>query len=521
VIPIAPLVWIAVWAIRAAYRKRNGPATPPPASTNVTWRGFVLFLWTLFAWIWLGALGAAVTERTLLAWIASHPQHHGALTATLAGLTPLLMLVVAPGVLLVVGPRWLAWRVLRPLRLRLAARVTIWFTPFLRRTDVAGFARLLDASLGRPVVPPPRASRLRLVIGGKRRPLARPVVRADAWTTCARALEATLQGDRARADLLLAWFDDLPRGARVPRLLRTLAFEELAAGAARRGEWDRVERWTRAGRGRGVRLWRLLARARRGPTAAPARLWLAWLLAPDRRLSLPHVLALTRARLGEVIPAPTAPAAGGAPWTRHVDLLCRASLGAPLETRAALGLLHEWEARLGPDAEAAFRARAIELSVTDGAALWGRLRERVTAELELLLEAAGVSAEALEAHAALGAALAARLRERLFASLHAFLGAGGTLGTPLEEWERWLHMRAAARRLEERAGLGALQTAWHGGLRDTAWNRPCRVFNTYRADAAHACHAMFAWTAALAARLGDEEAARVNASNAAIAAQAA
>lgn len=528
VAPILPLVWIAIWAWRAAQKKKQAATSaPPPQATEITWRACVLFLVHAFLYVWLAGLLGASSEHVLETWLTAHGDwlRAAGIDALVLAFVPLTTTFVAPAVLLIVGPRWLVWRVLRPLRLRRTLRAALWLTPFLRRADVDGLARLVDASLGRPVIPPPpdvEGWRLKLMPRLRPKPLATRVLRADAWSACARAIEAELQGDAARAELLATSFDA------PPRLVRRVAFEFLAVRAAERGDWDAVERYARLGRGRGVRLWRLLARARRAPGVLPARLWLAWLLAPERRRSLPYVRATLRpAAPHAVAVAPVAIIAGSgaAPWTAHLDLLRHASLGTALDGAAVVALLAQWNARLGPEAEAVFRARAIELGVTDGAEMWQRLRAGVVSELELLLAAASVSATALDAHGTLGEILGRRLRERLFVALQPFLQDEGReadeLGTPLEEWERWLQMRDATQHLERHGGANALQTAWLTGLRDTAWNRPCRVFNTYGTDAARTCQTMFTWATELGRRLGDDECARVNASNALIAAKAA
>jgi hypothetical protein len=125
----------------------------------------------------------------------------------------------------------------------------------------------------------------------------------------------------------------------------------------------------------------------------------------------------------------------------------------------------------------------------------------------------------------LSAELINRGRHRLFQAVAAysegFPDAGSIsrpLKSPLEEWEDWVRFRAAVHRLERNGGAESLATAWHNGLRLTAWNWPVYLERAKGEDARWACRVMHTWVADLAERLRDEEAAKVTRENARLAA---
>lgn len=496
-IPVWPFVWIAVW-LWQRHRARNTPGT---AQNLQPYSGRSLALIFIHTPLWAVLMLAVMIVVTAAVEVTLEARRLGG-----GGTAPLLGFasgIVVPPLILRGAPRWLAWRVLRPLGLRRAAHVVIWLAPFLGPHGLPGLRRLLDVSLRHP--PGPGAGE----------------DRAGGWPLWSRAVQAALQGDLTR---VLRLMPALERSAiPMPRLARVYGGELLARAAAARGDWRLVGRAARAGRGRLARLWRLLARAHAGQPVAPWRLRAAWLLAPERRALRAFVDAapIHRAARPRVLPVPArAPA-----WSWHVALLDHVSAGGRLDESNARELLGQWSARTDAAAEAAFRARALELGAADGAARWAELVGQLDDELLALLDAAPLAVGDIAGQGALGARLAARLRDRLHADLDELVAAAHpdsvALDGPVDEWERWLLICEAVERLERRAGLQAVRSAWHNGLRDVAWNRPCRVFNTFGSNAAQACYAMFSWTAALAHRLGDAEAARVNAENARIARKAA
>ncbi|HSM93913.1 MAG TPA: hypothetical protein VLT47_13605, partial [Anaeromyxobacteraceae bacterium] len=236
-IPIGPLVGIAVWA---ALRNREGggtargPAPDGPAAT--------LAQRPVPSWFWAHcgyAVVAAIALTQLGAWAA-----------------PPFVVLYAPW-LLALGAARLG--LVRP------ARLLGDLALFAFRKDPAGAPGFAGAlALARRRVHDERWA-ARLVAGLDRLPVP---VRGAALA--ARGLVAASRGHVEEARDLLGSVEHLdPRIT--PRPVRRIARDWLAADAAARGRWDEVERLARiAGpRSRAVRLLGLVARRLRGGGDAP------------------------------------------------------------------------------------------------------------------------------------------------------------------------------------------------------------------------------------------------------------
>ena len=423
--------------------------------------------------------------------------------------------------LVVLMPHWAVWRICQPLALRRTGLVLLAFV-WGGSEAREGRRRLFEWSLGgggggeeglEDGAP--------LTIRGLAYREAR-LVPADGWTTCAAALKADALEDVAHADRLVGGLTALPPGARVPRTVARLGYESLALAALRRDDWPSVLRRASLGRGRGCRFLRLLARTRLVGDVPPAWLWLAWLMAPHRW----RTFGLMRDALDpglEPSPAASRPPASS-PWALHLRLLDRAARGETIERAQVLQLAESWDGPLGRKNLARLRARALELGVLDPEAACHAVHAAVLADLEVLA-AVGEGAWPQERARpnGLSGLLVAGAENRLYADLEPWVapyrnGGKADIKYPLAEWERWIAFRAALDRLQEALGEEAVVTSWYGGLRLAAWNWPCRLLDAHQERAAWACQVMFEWTAALAERIGDEEAAGTNHKNAGIAA---
>jgi hypothetical protein len=472
-IPVGALIALAVFAVRAANRDRDPAARQPAAQTvdGVTWLVFI------------GQVTALLVVLAFVGW--GWPQ----------------FLIAAWAV--AVGPQWAAWRICQPLGLR---RLGVLLVASAPRGPVAraGRRRLFEWSLGE----------------GKEADTA--LVTADAWTTCAAALRAEARGDTRLADRLARGLAHLPASPRTPPLVARVGFELLAFAAFRRDDWPAVLQRASLGRGRGCRFLRLLARTHLCRDVPPAWLWLAWLAAPRPR----RMRAAVKTALAPTVDrgAPVAAAPALSPWSFHVRTLDRAAAGERIERRTLLHLARVWDGPLGAGGLARLRARALELGVVDPETAVQAVRTELLADLEALASVAvgpwppGGSALS----GSVSGALLGEAEERLHADLEPWIEPYRhkqevEIRYPLAEWERWLTFQEDIGRVEEALGEDALATCWHAGVRLAAWNWPCRILDLHQERAAWICHAMFERTVELAERVGDEEAARVNRSNAATA----
>ncbi len=458
--------------IYRALRGKSAPQTkgyvPPAPATQVAVAQSLLFL--------LGYL-------PFVLWVAIYA----------ANLSPGGWSVTAFFVALVLGcrlPYWLAWRVLGPFGFPLLGRFVLYLAPSIELESSQGNQELFSAAFGGP----PKPERWT----------------ASPWILFAAALRRGSDGSAEGIDQVVEFLCvRTPR--RLPRRLRGQGVELLAWPAVRQGDWEEAQRRLGPGRGRGVRLLRRLAAAHMASAspANPFRLWLAWLLAPERRNTWPLVRSALLS--GQPLQPAEKPAAAPSLWLRHLELLARAGAGRAVSCVEVEALAEGWEAVLGRKSQLRLLTRAVELGAPDAQAAAGALRPAVEAELETLAET--VEGEWPEpARPGLVAQLRRSRLDRLFAAVqsevepfqgHDFADFPRQLDTPLAEMERWLRFRLSLRRLLA-AEAGSLPTAWHNGLRLAACNWPVYLLRTHGSAAYWACREMSAWCETLAREVGDE-----------------
>ena len=498
-VPIVPLIWILSFIVRALLKQRDKRLEQEPGHRPVPARGgsvlsrpvrwsallyvaILLFPVALFAAVWTGELygaGAAVTAFVL----------------TFAGLFQL--------------PHWLAWRVLGPRGWTRTAKGALWLACFTEPDDRRGALELLDA-VYRPVGSPkwePGAGKVTL------------------WTLFALALQAERKKDQARADLIV---EGIRRLEKIPQgTLRRKGIELLAWPAMERREWRKAFDRLEGGKGRGVRLLRLLALAHRplGKPPSVVALRLAWLLAPERRRTRPYLekALAARRRSGPTVPprAEEPLEEGGSVWLRHLRLLSRAAYGRTVRTADLEALATAWQESLEGEGYARVLSRGMELGVQGVAPAANALRDSVAGELDLLARVAEGPWRAGK-----GDGLAGWLRSRQIEGLlrvleretEGFPATGQLareLDPPLVELDRWYRFRLDFERLRAAGGEDALRTAWFNGLRYVACNWPVDLGKAYPDEAGAACREMHLWSASLAGELGDEQISRLSSSNAA------
>ncbi len=450
----APLVWIAIWL----YRRQQGGGNEAAASVTLDGASVFLLIAGFFAAL---VASAIVGPVALLLWLAS--------------------LAVF---------RWAPWRLCRHPRTERLGSLLLAFAPHAYDGQRDRRRALYAAQFGH---------------APKRHMFA------ESWNAATLALQAEADGRAEDADRHVRAL----AGARLAGTVARAGMEALAVAALRRGSWDSVFQRASIGRGRGCRHLRLLARAKVRGDVPRWMLWASWALAPWRRLTCPHVRALTSG----LVVGQAAPAVLEAPPTAsrlHAGLLARAADGGSVD-RATLGRLAQlWDAVLDRRAESALRDRALELGARNPADAVATLRTSIEGDLAALAGVAVGSWPAGAPRGPLESALRSRARDDLHARIqsHArdFEGQP-VLGFPEEEWERWTSLRDAVEAVAEAQGEGALSAAWYGGARTPAWNRPCRILGEHGAEGAWACAVMFEWAARMGDRVGDEEAARVNREN--------
>ena len=486
----AILIWIVIFGLRAMNSGKTPPEGKAPAGQAVEGATVALFFFHLgLVGILLAFVSAGWPQLALYAW------------------------------LVLAFPSWAVWRVCQPLRWRRLG-LALLLLVYGRSQTRAGRRRLFEWSLGGgPETDSPEAD-LPATMRSRRSPRESRLVPADGWTTCAEVLKAEATGAIEDAERLVSGLLELPARTRMPRTVARIGFGLLAEAALRRGDMESVMRRASLGSGRDCRFYRLLARAQIAGDAPEPLLWIAWALSPRR---IRNFRLLRQARSSAAAMAPPTALNSGSPWAAHLQLLERAARGDRYDRHAVLGLAAVWEGHLDAGAEAHLRARALELGVIDAEAACRAVQEQVFADLEALAGQAEGPWPVGE-WGGLGGQLLARAEDRLYGELEPWVepyrqGHKTEVAYPLVEWDRWVSFQAALRRLEEAFGEEAVATAWHGGLRLAAWNWPCRLLALHQERAAWACHAMFEWTAAMAERFGDEEAARVNHENAAVAAR--
>ena len=437
-----------------------------------------------------------------------------------------LVYIVIPITLIRCGPPWLAWRVLRHLGHALPARIIFWFTPGEGKSDLIGFARLVEASGGHDLTatkPPPSTLRKRLRVFFM---LGEQELQGDldAWAVAAHALYAEISGDPQKAGHYIHSFNLLARSSQAPRLVRIFAFEQFALHAAKRGAWGTVANYAAFGAGRSMPLLRLLAKGHITGTCNWALLALYWIIAPCRLATFPYLRSL-------LSPQRSSDAQAATPsdetfQVAHLRLLSDAAEGRPIELVQVLRLAAAWQSALTSESSAAILARGMEVGARDSRGVADAIPEELLAEMEELVAVAtgGLPEDIFvnweEWRETLVGTVVMRLRSRLFQKLEEssakFFDDDAEHAPPLLQcWDTWLAMHDATERLGYLMGTEDVATAWYGGLQITAWNGACRVSNTYGSKGNWISYLMFSWVVRIADIVEDEEAARVNRNNAA------
>ena len=479
IVPIGPIVWILVRIFRGL-RGQSAPQTqgyvPPVKGRPISIAQILIYFLVYLPLSLTVAIFAGDATADGWGWPVAF------------GLTLLFLCR---------GPYWLAWRVLGPFGFPVLGRVALRLATSFRLETLQGHQELFSAAYGGA---PPKPERWA----------------GNPWSFFVVALRRKSDGNRDGIDQVL----ELLKGRhtqRLPRRLLSQGVELLAWPALRDGDWEEARRRLVHGRGRGVRLLRRLGAAHAETPAAkqpsPLWLWLAWLLAPERRRTLCMVrAALARQQAGEASFAEER-AAGESVWRRHLALLARAAAGRAVSAGEVEALAVDWDAVLGPSSHLRLLTRAAELGAPDAQAAAAALRPAIEAELASLAEA--VEGDWPEPEAAGG--LVARMRrgrqDRLFAAIqaevepflrHSFASFPRRLDTPLAEMERWLQLRLSLRKLLA-SEAGALSTVWYNGFRLAACNWPVYVLQAHGREAYWACREMSVWCEDLAREMGDQE----------------
>lgn len=483
--PVAPIVILLVWLVRSlAGRKDQAGTVPAARATQSRISLGHLFLFGFFYLPLAGILTAAVADQTKSSWL---------------GLLSFAAAIFAA----CMGPRWLAWRILGPWGLPAVGRAMLWLAPSFTLPTFRGNLELFSAAFG-----------------GEPKPQRWT---AGPWLLFARVLRGDREGDPGRMEALLELLRDFPSW-RLPWRLRGQGFELLAWRAIQAGDWEEALRRLAHGRGRGVRLLRRVASAHTGGGASPALLWLAWLLAPERRRTRPLVLAIVDPERTEPPRAHTfreeAAARDGGVWLRHLKLLADAAEGRPVSPPDIEAVAEDWEDAFRKAGRMRLLSRGAELEVPDVQAVVAGVRPALRAELEAVAEGVDGPWPEPRRRDSLAAEVCRRRLDRLYATVQLevdpFLGGKGfqrKLDDPLAELERWLQFRRDLRRLLEASGENALPTSWYGGLRIAACNWPVFLLRTYGLDAHWACRQMFRWSEAQARRMDDQEIVKLSRGN--------
>ena len=292
--PIVPLVWLLI-AIYRALKGRGGnpPAGQRRAAAEITGplgvsRGFYIALYLSFITLPLGLFGMA---------LAGEESDNLSLALLAGGLCVYASFQ---------GPHWLAWRVLAP-------------RGWIPRGQGGALAGVPSE--------PRRSERSGSAPRGRLRPgLAAGSGQGDGLDGLRSGSRGRGGGSAARGPdpLRIHRFGKLPRNR-----LRTQGVELVAWPALRRHDWRRVQRRVEEGRGRGVRLLGLIARAHLDAPPRSPFFWLAWALAPNRRATLPYVReALAARRKRGPASRPSRPVRQGRPAASGC-VTCGSSSGPP------------------------------------------------------------------------------------------------------------------------------------------------------------------------------------------------
>jgi hypothetical protein len=470
---------LAIFLLRWLYARNQGKSAGGGSLFSPSGRRIIRVLLHVLLLLLLPILLGALAEQGTAAIGVRHRELGKALSVA----TAILVLPISAW-LVYIAPHWLAWRILGPAGFVRLARAVLWSGPH-PVGQRAGAGACLSASFAVP-----------------------DAWRADPWTVLALAVCAEREGEPRLAETLLA---PLLAEDGLPRRLRTYGLEIAARHAAARGDRAAVARRAAAGRGRGARLLRLLARAHQEEPPQRSSLLPAWGWAAGRRASrgwIPDPSGTTADSAN--VPAAPLEDAGKSPFESHLGLLAAAATCRPFTAESVIALSRSWERRLTPGAGESFEARGRALGVRaldEGA--WA-IRHSLVAELELLAATARGDWPAVAAESLAGE-VQRRGCERLLAGLSAwtagFPESGGIarpLEPPLAEWQSWAGLRMAVERLRAVGGPAAVQAAWYGeGLRLTACNWPVHLGKVYGVSAFWACHSMHRWSAHLAGSVAD------------------
>jgi hypothetical protein len=494
------LVWILLFLVRVLWRavqSRRGKPSPPPAGPS---RFGLLNLVLVVVYV------AAVVPffEVPAVTVASSDLPPWALWTAV----PLLAVGAAYGAFAL--PHWLAWRILGPWRITAPGRVLLALGVFPSAGARQGAGQLYDARFGRDWDDRTTAASL--------------------WTIGGAAVQAEAAGEVERAEALLAALRRLPPKVRLPRRVRAVVGEALAAAAARRGDWQRARARAVWGRGRGVWFLRRAALVHLGRPAAPWILAALWLLAPGRIGNWPlwratlAKLADRRTRMPSVEQAAARPdPAVLGPHHAHLQLLARAADGRGVRVDEVETLAATWVTALSEAEGAELARRGLELGGLEVGDLRDALSRAIRDDLEALAEVAeGIWSAALDGP--LGELRRRRL-DRAYAAVDDEIAAFDRAGAgresrdmdyPLAELERWLAFRERVETLLRIGGEEALVTAWHNGLRTTVCNWPVFLVRRRGADAAWVACFMHPWSAELAERVGDMDIHKLSSENARI-----
>lgn len=432
-------------------------------------------------------------------------------------------------VLLRTVPPWLAWRVCRPLKLSFLGRFCFWFTLGAKARELENFADLLNASCGIPPGSPPVEKsgvkeKIQRFLKVKNNP--RPLV-VDAGTIMALALAAEFQGDSQQARRQLQAFALCPPGMKIPRMLRRLAFEELAWCSATRGDWSSVRYYARRGGRRGTLLLRWLADAALTGRVHRFRLWFAWLVAPARGRTLALVQDALRRTEAPFTPQSALPVPEESLRGTHLRLLRQAADGLPVSMTTVFALARRWDGEFNHRRAEMLLQRGLALGARDVLGIAARIHESVLDELE---ELAVVADGAMPADMVLtlkdekpsGAAqLALRLKNRMYDDIsrvqrlfrEQIKEAALTDEAILQSWEQWLALQEAVAWCQCLLGPEELATLWYNGLQTDAWNGACDLSKACGHRVAWISILQCYWVAEIAEQVGDEEAKTTNQKN--------
>lgn len=432
-IPVAPLVWFAIWAMR----RRGGPASAPPPDGPAT----------------------RLLQRSIPTWFWVHLLYPFLLAPVLILVRGAVSMALVLAALTVLYFPWSWARLVARAGWIRGARLFGWLALFTCRKDRKGGPWLAAALALCARRRHDEKAAQRIAEGAARVPA--PVRGA---TLAALGLVAASRGHREEArDLLrsIALLD--PRIT--PAAARRVARDWLAADAAARGDWPEVMRLGEAPgpRSRALRFLSLAARRLAGTGKVPSDRWLrmAWILAPRRRATRPLLsLALAAPRQRSDAGSLRAPREGTA--------LCRAAalhaaaMAAPpgsLDAPALRAVGAAWDAALeDPETARALLARELALGADGKSEALRRLNERVRAEVAWLVGESAVPLRRLRGSELLEAA-ALQVRDALIADLEAESAemqrraAEQSLLPLAEEWRALARLRhryvAASARLDQ------------------------------------------------------------------------